>query len=92
MDMIRNMFPDNIIASAFQMHKTKISYEDIMLPSGNGSTQVPQFDRVKVDTINILGRSLFPAVTWPNLTTKATFCSCDLHTDINKIRFMPVVK
>ena len=56
MDMIRNIFPDNFVTSAFRMHKTRISYEDIMLPNGNESIQVPQFDTVKVDTINVLGR------------------------------------
>ena len=59
LDMIRNMFPDNIITPTFQMHKTSITYENISLPGKNESIEVEHLQTEKVDAINILGIIIF---------------------------------
>ena len=54
--MVRNMFPDNIIASTFETQKTLVDYKTLMPPGQNGSIEIEQFVLEKIDGMNILGK------------------------------------
>ena len=55
LDMIRNMFPDNIVKACTTLYNTRVTMVNVTLSDGS-VVQVESFSNEPVDNMNVVGR------------------------------------